>query len=73
MQEKLLILRIQHKMSKTEVANHLGVTLKTYSSKERGDYEFTSDEMFKVRDLFGCNMEDIFLPRCHHNGDKKGD
>lgn len=69
MQEKLLVLRERNDMSKTFVANHIGITPKQYSAKEKGLYEFTSDEMFKIKDLFDEKMEDIFLPRCHQNGD----
>ena len=70
MQEKLLVLRERNDMSKAFVAKHIGISPKQYSAKERGDYEFTSDEMFKIKDLFDENMEDIFLPRCHRNGDR---
>lgn len=71
MQENLLILRTKKKMTKTEVAKYLGMSTKTYSAKEKGEYEFTSDEMFKLRDLFNENLENIFLPRNHQFGDKK--
>ena len=71
MQEKLLILRKRRKMTQNEVADYLQISTRQYSLKERGEYEFTSDEMFKLRDLFNCRMEDIFLPRNHQNGDKE--
>lgn len=70
MQEKLLILRKRRGMSQEEIARHLSISPRQYSLKERGIYEFTSDEMFKLRDLFGYRIEDIFLPRYHQNGDK---
>lgn len=69
MQEKLLILRNKNKFTKTKVAKEIGVTLQTYTAKERGDIEFTSDEMFKISDLFGIEISEIFLPRYHQNGD----
>lgn len=70
MQEKLLVLRSKHNYSKTFLASKLGITVQTYSKKERGDYEFTSDEMFILKNLFEEKLEDIFLPRNHQNGDK---
>lgn len=70
MQEKLMILRERNKYSKKYMAEKLGLSVQQYSNKERGDYEFTSDEMFIVRDIFNKRIEDIFLPRNHQNGDK---
>lgn len=69
MQEKLLILRNRHNLNKKEMAKRLDISSRTYNLKERGVYEFTSDEMFIIKDLFGGSIEDIFLPRNHHNGD----
>lgn len=71
MQEKLLILRTRKNLSKKEIANYLGISPYQYSKKESGKNEFTSSEMFKLRDLFEMNLEDIFLPRNHQNGDKQ--
>lgn len=71
MQEKLLILRTKKRFTKTKMARELGITLKTYSKKEQGEIEFTSDEMFRIGDLFGLDIGEIFLPRNHQNGDKK--
>lgn len=65
-----MILRERNKYSKKYMAEKLGLSVQQYSNKERGDYEFTSDEMFIVRDIFNKRIEDIFLPRNHQNGDK---
>lgn len=70
MQEKLLILRKRHKYSQKFMADYLGISETQYGKKERGHYPFTSDEMFQISALFGKNIEDIFLPRSHRNGNK---
>jgi len=70
MQEKLILLRERKKFSKTFVAKFLGLSLNQYSLKERGQYEFTQDEMFLLRDLFDVSLENIFMPRNHRFGDK---
>ena len=69
MQEKLLLLRERHNYSKKFIAEYLNISPKQYSAKEKGEYEFTQDEMFKLSLLFNCSLEDIFLPRSHQNGD----
>lgn len=63
MQEKLLVLRKKMGISQRELAAYLGISLKSYSMKERGERQFTLDEMFKLRDFFGLGIEDIFMPR----------
>lgn len=70
MQEKLLVLRKKRGITQKELASYLGISTKAYSMKERGERQFTLDEMFKLRDLFGMRIEDIFLPRSNQNGDK---
>lgn len=69
MQEKLLILRKRHNYSQQFLADKLGISTKQYGVKERGDSEFTSDEMFILKNVFGCQLEDIFMPRSHQYGD----
>lgn len=70
MQEKLIILRKKQGVTQRQLAEYLGITAKTYSLKERGEFQFTLEEMFKLRDFFGKRIEDIFLPRSNRNGDK---
>lgn len=65
MQEKLLVLRKKMGISQRELASYLGISLKSYSMKERGERQFTLDEMFKLRDFFDMRIEDIFSPRSH--------
>ncbi|GAB6891139.1 helix-turn-helix transcriptional regulator [Geobacillus stearothermophilus] len=70
MQEKLLVLRKKKGITQKELASYLGISVRAYSMKERGERQFTLDEMFKLRDFFDMRIEDIFLPRSHQNGDK---
>lgn len=71
MQEKLLLLRKRHKYSQSDMAEKLEMSATQYGLKERGVYEFTSDEMFKASEIFGERIENIFLPRSHRFGDKE--
>lgn len=70
MQEKLIILRKKRGVTQKQLAEYLGITEKTYGLKERGKFQFTLEEMFKLRDFFGERIEDIFLPRSNRDGDK---
>ncbi|WP_227396826.1 helix-turn-helix transcriptional regulator [Jeotgalibacillus aurantiacus] len=64
-----MILREKSGFSKSHMAKVLGITLKTYTLKERGEYEFTQDEMFTLATFFDKKIDQIFLPRSHQNGD----
>lgn len=57
-------------MTQEQMANYLGITPKTYRSKELGNTEFTLDEMFEIAKLFNKKVDDI-LPRKYHSGTKK--
>lgn len=59
----------KHKSQK-EMGELLGISTNTYGSKERGQIEFTQDEMFKLSEYFGKPIEEIFLPRKYHIGTK---
>lgn len=50
------------------MATYLGITPKTYRSKELGNSEFTLDEMFAIAKMFNMKIDDIFLPRKYQNG-----
>lgn len=71
MQENLLILRKRFGYSQKDLAAKLGISAQQYRYKEKGLYEFTADEMFILKDIFGKSIEEIFLPRGHQYGDKK--
>lgn len=68
MQILLYKLRKQSNLTQNVMGDILNINPKTYGSKERGESEFTQDEMFKLADYFGKKIDDIFLPRCHRFG-----
>lgn len=61
----------EKRMTQQEIANYLGIAVQTYRLKEKGEYEFTQDEMFMLAELFNKNINEIFLPRKHRNGNKQ--
>ena len=63
MQWELIRLRKEHNLYQEYVAKVLGISANSYGMKERGETQFTADEMFILRDLFGLPLEKIFLPR----------
>ena len=72
MQKELYAIRKdERRMTQQEVADYLGITVQSYRRKEKGYTTFTSDEMFAIAKLFQKNLDEIFLPRKHRNGDKK--
>lgn len=69
MQEKLIILRKQRNITQKEIADLIGITTKQYSLKENGNAKFNGDEMFKIADFFKMQIDSIFLPTTHQNGE----
>jgi putative transcriptional regulator len=61
----------EKRMTQQEIADYLGIAVQTYRLKEKGEYEFTQDEMFMLAELFNKNINEIFLPRKHRNGNKQ--
>jgi len=55
-------------MSQQDMADLLGISTKSYGMKERGQREFTQDEMFAISEYFDKPMGEIFLPRTYHIG-----
>ncbi|MCR5281498.1 helix-turn-helix transcriptional regulator [Limosilactobacillus fermentum] len=70
MQSKLYALRKDNGITQEEMANKLGISRGRYSMKERGNAEFTQDEMFEISKMFKRNIDDIFLPRTYQIGTK---
>lgn len=70
MQHKLYGLR-KGKYTQDEMAKILKISRNSYINKEQSKTPFNLDEMFIISKLFNENMEDIFLPRCHQNGNKE--
>lgn len=71
MQEKIIILREKHNHSIKFVADYLGISTKQYRAKEKGEYPFDLDEMFKLAKLYGETISNIFLPRSNRNGNNE--
>ena len=63
MQWNLIILRKEHELSQREMAEVIGINVDTYGHKERGQLQFTMDEMFLISDFFNKPIHKIFLPR----------
>jgi len=62
MQEKLAALRRYHGISQKEMADYLGIDVRTYVNKESGHTQFKANEMFAISRKFGKPIDEIFLP-----------
>ena len=63
MQGRLLILRKEEALSQSDMAKILKISVASYGKKERGQKEFTQDEMFLLGEYFDKPISEIFLPR----------
>lgn len=68
MQEKLILLKEQNKMTNKKMAEILGITPNQYRKKEKGEVQFKLNEMVNLSEYFGKTMDEIFLPYKHQNG-----
>nr|DAG95434.1 MAG TPA: helix-turn-helix domain protein [Crassvirales sp.] len=68
MQEKLILLKEQNKMTNKKMAEILGITPNQYRKKEKGEVQFKLNEMVNLSEYFGKTMDEIFLPSKHQNG-----
>lgn len=62
-QWNLIRLRSDRGLKQKDMAEMLGITKETYGMKERGQLQFSMDEMFTISRYFHVPIEDIFLPR----------
>lgn len=53
--------RCELKITQQEMADRLGITLKTYSFKETGKSDFTFSEILAICTIFNCTFDEIFL------------
>ena len=68
MQWNLIRLRKEAGLTQQDVADKLGISVTTYNNKENGNHQFRANEMIFLRNLFGRNIEEIFLPsNCNDN------
>ena len=54
-------MRVEHGFTQIELAKLMNMTPKTYCFKENGKYEFTINEILKLKEIFNCKISDIFL------------
>lgn len=71
MQSKLILLRIENKVTQERLATLLKIDVSTYRKKENGLNEFKLTEMFIVASYFNKTLDEIFLNRNVTNRDKK--
>lgn len=62
MQKKLIAWRKFKSITQKEMAEHIGVDIRTYINKEHGITQFKADEMFTIARVLGKDISEIFLP-----------
>ncbi len=62
MKNKLHVLRAERDWSQADLADRLGVSRQTVNAIETGKYDPSLPLAFKIADLFGLSIEDIFFP-----------
>ena len=63
MQIKLYELRKQAGLTQAQMAEKLNISETTYRSKELGQTDFKSTEMFLIADILEKDIHEIFLPK----------
>ena len=63
MQILLYKLRKEKGISQKEISSVIHISVNQYGKKERGENEFTQDEMFELSNFFKKPIAEIFLPR----------
>jgi len=61
-QEKLAALRRYHNLTQKDMADLIGVDVRTYINKEKGVTQFKANEMFIIAKKFQKPIDEIFLP-----------
>ena len=62
MKNRLRVLRAEHKWSQAELAERLGVSRQTVNAVETEKYDPSLPLAFKLAELFGKRIEEIFQP-----------
>jgi putative transcriptional regulator len=62
MKNRLHILRAEHNWSQMELAERLTVSRQTVNALETGKYDPSLPLAFRIAQLFGLKIEEIFLP-----------
>jgi transcriptional regulator with XRE-family HTH domain len=53
-------------LTQKEVADYLGLSLTAYCRKENGKSKFYAEELHKLAQLFGVNIDIFFDLACHN-------
>ncbi len=62
MKNKLHVLRAERDWSQADLADRLGVSRQTVNAIETGKYDPSLPLAFKITELFGLLIEDVFFP-----------
>jgi putative transcriptional regulator len=62
MENRLRVLRAERNWSQADLASSLGVSRQTINAIETGKYDPSLPLAFKIAQLFGARIEDIFTP-----------
>lgn len=63
MKNKLKVLRAERDWSQAELADRLAVSRQTVNALETGRYDPSLPLAFKIAQLFGTRIEDVFDPQ----------
>lgn len=61
-QQKLIAWRRFKGISQKEMANYLGIDVRTYINKEQGITQFKANEMFAIAQKLQMSISEIFVP-----------
>ncbi|MCA1936678.1 MAG: helix-turn-helix transcriptional regulator [Asticcacaulis sp.] len=62
MKNRLKVLRAEHNLSQADLAQKLDVSRQTVNAIETEKYDPSLPLAFKIADVFGLKIEDIFQP-----------
>ena len=75
MQEKLIAWRKFYGITQKEMADKIGIDVRTYINKEQGLSQFKANEMFLIAKILKKDISEIFVPTnfIKHEGEKKSE
>lgn len=62
MQEKLIAWRKFYGITQKEMADKIGIDVRTYINKEQGLSQFKANEMFLIAKILKKDISEIFVP-----------
>ncbi|MBV9847367.1 MAG: helix-turn-helix transcriptional regulator [Kutzneria sp.] len=62
MRNRLADLRAERRWTQEELGKRLGVSRQTVISIEKGKYDPSLPLAFGIAGVFGCRIEDVFIP-----------